>query len=159
MEPWMSSEPGFYPRMLVGSVIVHDQMQVEFGRRLGIDLLEETDELLMPMARQAVPDHLAIEHAQGGKQGGRAVAFVVVRHGSATAFLQRKARLGAVQGLDLALLVDAQNQGLVGGIQIEPDDIDELLQEVFVAAEFEGLDQMGFQVVLFPYPTNRGFAG
>ena len=65
-------------RMLVRAVIVHDQMKVETGRSLGVDLFEKADELLMPMARHAVADDLAVEHAEGGKQRRRAVAFVVV---------------------------------------------------------------------------------
>jgi|GEM_PF-5457625 len=65
--------------MLVGSVVVHDDMQVEFGRRLCVDLFEEADEFLMPMPRRAVSDHLSVEYAEGCKQSGRTVAFVVVR--------------------------------------------------------------------------------
>ena len=111
MNPGMPPEPGFHARVLVGPVVVHDEMQTEFGRSFDIDLLEEAEELLMPMTRHAVADHFAVEHAEGRKQGGRAVAFVVVRHRPTAAFLQRQARLGAIEGLNLTFLVDAQHQG------------------------------------------------
>jgi hypothetical protein len=38
------------------------------------------------------------------------------------AFLQRQARLGAIEGLNLALLVDRQHDG-VGRVDIEPDNV------------------------------------
>ena len=158
VEPRMPAEPGFHPRVRVGPVIVHDQMQIELGRRLGVDCLEEPDEFLVPMPRHAVADDFPIEHAQGRKQGGRAVAFVVVRHRSTAAFLQRKARLGAIEGLDLALLVDAQDQGLVRWIEVEPDDIVELLDKVRVPADLEGPDEMGLEVVSLPDTPNRRLA-
>src|SRR3990170_3469222 len=63
-EPGMALEPSFYAGMFVGPIVVHDEMQVEFGRRFGVDLLEETDELLVPMARHAVADHLPVEQTQ-----------------------------------------------------------------------------------------------
>ena len=154
MEPWMSPEPRLHARVLVGRVIVHDDMQIEFGRGLDVDLLEETDELLMPMARHAVANHLAVEHAEGRKQGGRAVALVVVRHRPTAAFLHWKTGLGAVQGLDLTFLVHAQDKGFVRGIEIQSDDIVELLDKVFVAADLEGLDEMGLEVVLLPDTLN-----
>jgi hypothetical protein len=40
----------------VRGVMVQDQMQIESGRRLRIDLLEEPDEFLVSMARQAGTD-------------------------------------------------------------------------------------------------------
>lgn len=51
MEPRMPLEPGFYPRMFVRAVIIHDQMEVESRRSFGVDFLEKTDELLVSMAR------------------------------------------------------------------------------------------------------------
>jgi len=158
MNPGMPPEPGFHARVLVGPVVVHDEMQAEFGRSFEIDLLEETEKLLMPMTRHAVADHFAVEHAEGRKQGGRAVAFVVVRHRPTAAFLQRQARLGAIEGLDLTFLVDAQHQRFVRGIEIKPDDVVEFFDKVFVAAELEGLDEMGLEVVLLPDTTDRGLA-
>src|SRR3990167_984257 len=158
MEPWMSPEPRLHARVLVGRVIVHDDMQIECGRGLDVDLLEEADELLMPMARHALANHLAVEHAEGRKQGGRAVALVVVRHRPTAALLQWKAGLGAIEGLDLTFLVDTQHKGFVRGIEIESDDIVELLDKMFVAADLEGLDEMGFEVVLFPDTTDRRLA-
>ena len=89
MEPWVSFEPRLYAGMLVGAVIIYDQMQVESPRDLSVYSLKKTDEFLMPMMRHAVADHLAIEHAQSCKESGRAVAFVIVRHGSATTPLHR----------------------------------------------------------------------
>ena len=154
MEPRMSPEPRFHARVLMGRVIVRNEMQVEFGRGLDVDLVEEADELLMPMARHAFADHLAVEHVEGRKQCGRTIAFVVVCHGLATALLQRKAGLGAIEGLDLTFLVDTQNKGFVRWIEIESNDIVELLDKVFVATELEGLDEMGLEVVLFPDALN-----
>ena len=158
MKSWMAPQPGFHTGMLVGSIIVCDQMKIEFGRRLAVDFLQETNEFLMPMARHTIADYLAVEHAQGRKQRGGAVALVVVCHGPAAAFLHWQTRLSPVQGLDLTFLVDTQNQGLVGRIQIEPHNIDEFLQEMLVAAELEGFDQMRLEIVLLPDAADRRFA-
>ena len=49
MESGMAFEPRFDLRMLMGRVIVHDQMQVEPGWGFGVYLVEETDKFLMPM--------------------------------------------------------------------------------------------------------------
>ena len=50
VEPRMPFEPGAHLGMLVRGVVVDDQMQVELGRGLAVDLVEEADELLMPVA-------------------------------------------------------------------------------------------------------------
>lgn len=158
VEPRVPPKPGCHARVLVGPIVVYNQMQIEFGPRRCVDLLEEPDEFLVSMPRHAVADDFPIEHAQGREQGGRAVAFVVVRHGATAAPLQRKAWLGAVEGLDLALLVDAQDQGLVRGIEVEPDDIVELLDKLLVPAELEGPDEMGLETMLLPDTPNRRLA-
>ena len=140
MEPRMSLQPACHAGVFVGPIVIHDQMYVEPGPRVGVDLLEEPNELLVPMARHAVADDRAIEHAQGCEQRGGAVALVVVRHGPAAALLQGEAWLGAVEGLDLAFLVDTQDQGFVRGVEVQADDIVELLDKMLVAADLEGLD-------------------
>src|SRR2546426_6809304 len=122
MKTRMTPQPRLHPRMFVGSVVVDDEVQVELGGSLAIDLLEKADELLMAVTSHAVADHLAVEHAERGEEGGRSVALVVVGSGSEPALLHRQTRLGAVESLNLALLVHAQHQGLVGRIQIEPDN-------------------------------------
>ena len=155
VESGMSSHPGFDPRVFVGCVIVHDKMQIEMGRRLGVDLVEETNEFLVSMTRHAVADHFAIEHAQRGEQCGRAVALVVVRHGPAAPLLDRQSWLGTIECLDLAFLVDAQDQGLVWRVEIKADHIVELFDKMFVAAELERLGQMRLEAVSIPNTLNR----
>ena len=57
MEPRVPFEPGPHLRMLVRRIVVDDQMQFLPGRGLTVDLVEETDEFLMPMAgRQPASD-------------------------------------------------------------------------------------------------------
>ena len=139
----------------MGGVVVHDDVQIEVGGGLAIDRVEEANELLMPMAPHALANHRAIEHAESREQGGRAVTLVVVRHRPTAAFFHWKAWLGAIESLDLTFLVDTQHKGFVRGIERESDDLVELLDKLFVAADFEGLDEMGFEVVLFPDTTDR----
>jgi hypothetical protein len=136
--------------VFVRSIVVQDQMHIKPGQRVGINLLEEPNELLLPMTRHAVPDDDAIEHCQGCKQRGGTVALVVVRHGSAAALLQREAWLGAVEGLELAFHFSTQDQGFVPGIDVQADDIVEPLNKMLIPADLEGFDQMRLEVVPFP---------
>ena len=81
----------------------------------------------MPVALHAAADDRAVEHVERGEQRGGAVALVVVGHGAGAALLHRQAGLGAVERLDLALLVDRQHDGMGRRIDIEPDDVAQLV--------------------------------
>ena len=131
----MPLEPALYRRSLVGGIIVDDEMQIEMGRSPFVDGLEEAEELAMPVAGHAFADDGAVEHVECRKQRRGAVALVVMGHRPAPALLHRQPRLGAVKGLDLALFIDRQYQGLVGRIDVEADDILDLGDEVRIARE------------------------
>ena len=96
----------------------------------------------MAMALAAVADDGAIEHVEGGEQRGGAMAFVVMSEGAAAALLQRQAGLGAVKGLDLALLVHAQHQRVHWRVEIEANHIAQFLDKLRVSRELERLDTM-----------------
>jgi hypothetical protein len=51
-------------------------VDLHFCRYLSIDGVEETDELLMPMAPHISADDRAVEHIEGGEQRGCAMALV-----------------------------------------------------------------------------------
>ena len=96
-------------------IVVEDGVDHLAGRHGPLDGCDEADELLMPMTRHAAADDLAFEHAERGEQGRRAVAFVIVREGCAFPPLQWKTRLGPVERLDLAFLVDGDHAAWRGG--------------------------------------------
>ena len=104
----------------------------------------------MPMARQTRADDSAFEDVQRGKQRGRAVTFVVVGHRAGPAGLHRQAGLGSLQRLDLALFVDTEDQGLVGRVDIQADDVGELLDEPRVGRQFERPDAVRLQSMSVP---------
>jgi len=156
VESRVALEPCLDSLVFVGGVVVDDQVQVELGRRFGVDLLQETDEFLMAMARHAIADHGAVEHAQGGEQGGGAVARVVVALAGGNARPERQDRLDAVERLDLALLVHTQDKRLVRGIEIQSHHIGHLFDESLVAAEFERLDQVRLEIVHAPDAPHAG---
>jgi hypothetical protein len=139
----------------VGGIIVDDEMQVEIGRRPFVDGLEEAEELAMPVARHACADDGAVEHVESREQGRGAVALVVMRHRPAAALLHRQPRLGAVKGLDLALFIDRQHQGLVGRIEVEADNLLDLGDEARIARELEGFRQMWLEPVRSPDLVHR----
>ena len=71
-------------------------------------------------------------------------------HCPGAALLHRQAGLGAVEGLDLAHLVDRQHNGMGGRIDIEADDISELLGELRVVGELERLHPVRRETVGLP---------
>jgi hypothetical protein len=58
------------------------------------------------VAFHAAADHRSVDYAKRGNQDGGAVTLLIVRHGLATPWLDRRSWLGAVEGLDLAFFVD-----------------------------------------------------
>lgn len=87
-------------------------MQDSLAGKLPVDTAQETKKLLMPVALVKVADDFALQQIERGEQGGGSIPFVVVRQGTATAFLQRQAGLSAIQSLNLALFVDTKHDRL-----------------------------------------------
>ena len=124
------------------------------GRHRRLDRIEEADELLVPVALHAAAEHRAVEDVEGGEQRGGAVADIVVGHGPGLAGLERQTRLGAVERLDLAFLVDREHDRMARRRQVEPDNVRELGDEVGIAAALEGADAVRLQPVRRPDPLH-----
>ena len=97
----------------------------------------------MAVALHAAADDRAVEHVEGGEQRGGAVALVVMGHGAGAALLHRQAGLGAVERLDLALLVDRQHDRMGRRIDIEPDDVAQLVGEGRIVGASPSTLEMG----------------
>ena len=125
-------------------------MDVEVVRRFLVDEVEEFDPFLVPMARHARADDVARQRAQRRKEGSGPIPLVVVRHRTGPPLLDRQPRLGPVECLNLALLIDGEDERLGRRVEIETDNLVELLCEVRVVADLAGTDQVRLQAVAFP---------
>ena len=150
-----SSQPARNPLVFVGAVVVNDEMDIQFLVCLLIDLVEELEEFLMPVARQALGDNVAIQHVQRTEQRGGPVTLVIVRQGPCASRKHGEARLCPIQGLDLAFLVHAKHQRSVRGVHVESHHIHELLDELGVVAQLERPHQVWFEIMRRPDALNR----
>src|SRR5262245_9383462 len=129
----MIMRPAGEPRLdlggLVGGVVVHDDMDIEPFRDLSIDLFEEVQELGGPVALVAFADDEPRGDIECGKQRGRTVPHVAVRATFGYARHHRQDRLLAIECLDLALLVDTEDEGPVWRGKVKADDIAYLVDE------------------------------
>jgi hypothetical protein len=72
-EAFVPSEPLPHLGMLVGGVVVEDHVDGLCSGNLGLDGVEEADELLMAMALHVAADDRAVEDVERREQGRRAV--------------------------------------------------------------------------------------
>ena len=79
---------------------------------------------------------------------------VVVRAPFGLPGLHRQQRGGAVEGLNLGLLVDAQHHGVLGRIDIQPDDVSDFVDQLRVRRQLEGLAAVGPQAESVPDATD-----
>ena len=70
------------------------------------------------------------------------MAPVVVRSPFRPADLQRQRRRGAIQGLNLALLVHTEHERPIRWIQVQPHDVTDLIDEEWILRQLERLDPM-----------------
>ena len=156
-EPLVTIEPGPDLRVLMGGVIVEDYVNGPAGWELSVDRVQETDELLVPVALHVAADDRPVENIQGGEQRCGSVALVVVSHGAKTPSLHGQARLGAVERLNLAFLVDGQDDGVGGRIDVKPDDIAQFADEIGVVRELELPIAVRLQAMGTPDAPDRAF--
>jgi hypothetical protein len=134
----------------VRAVGVADQVQRHARVGLG-DLAEEYQELLVPVPGVAGAGDLAGRGLQRGEQRGGAVPDVVVaalfRHPGP----RRQYRRGPLQRLGLGFLIHAQHDRLIGGIQVQPDDVADLSLQPRIGGELEALGPPRLQAPLPPH--------
>jgi hypothetical protein len=157
-EARMPLQPTLHAGMFMRAVVVHHDMQLQMVWKLFVQPFEKFQELLVAMPRIAFSDHFAFGQLQRGKERGRPVPLVVVGHRSAATALERQSRLRAIQGLDLALFINTEHQGLGGRIQIQPHHVGQLLQEVRVSGQLETRGAVRFDLMTLPDPVDRGLA-
>jgi hypothetical protein len=98
--------------------------------RVGLgDLFEKAQELLVTVAMRAGLLDVPGSDVECGDHGGGAVAHVVMGLLLRYSGRDRKDRDGPVQGLDLRLLVNAENHGVVRQVQIQAHGVADLRVE------------------------------
>jgi hypothetical protein len=100
--------------------VIGDQMQIEIVRRLTVNLLEKAQPLDVGVAGLGAADQFAGQLIKRGKQGDRAMPYIVMRHRAWSFRRQRQAELRAFKRLALALLVAARHQRLRRRVEISP---------------------------------------
>ena len=141
----MARQPCPHGGVLVGGVVVEDDVDDLADRNLPLDGVEEADELLMTMTLHVLSDDRAVEHVHGGEQRRRAVSHAIVGHGSGAAFLDRQPQLRPVERLDLTFLVEAEHDGMRRRIDLDPDDIAQFGDELSIrtrATAFPGVTDL-----------------
>ena len=93
--------------MLVGSIVVENQMDFQLSVNRLVDPVEKPQELLMPVPPVTCADGNSGSHIHGRKQRRDSVALVVVRLSGWHPRSQRQNRLGPIERLDLTLLIHA----------------------------------------------------
>ena len=146
----MVGEPLHDVRMFVRGVVVEDGVDDLAGRHGALDGFQEADEFLMAVLAHATPDDRSVEDVQGGEERRRAIAFVIMRHRPALAGFERQPRLGAVEGLDLALFVDGDDHGVSRRVHVEADDVLDLLGELGIVGAFEAAQAMRLKAMRLP---------
>src|SRR6202047_1214324 len=103
VEAGMAVEPSTDRGMLMGGVIVGDDVDVEMAGGWCMVVLEKAEPLLMAMARRQAGDQLALEIIERGKQGQGAVPHVIMGLGANMPDPRRQTGVRALQRLPLCL--------------------------------------------------------
>src|SRR4029434_4819628 len=101
-------------------------------------------------------DHPSSGNVESGKERCGAVSDVVVGTPLRLSGAHREERWSAIECLYLRLLIHTQNHGLLGRIEIKPDDVAHLLDKQRILRKLEGLGAMRLKREGLPDAMNRG---
>jgi hypothetical protein len=118
--------------------------------RLALDPSQESQKLGGAMAGQTFADNRGAGHVEGCKQPRLPVPFVIMGHDAGFALLHRQARLCAVKGLDVALLIDGKHQRLGRRMAIRNHDIRDFRGKFGIVGDLETAHEMRFEALPVP---------
>src|SRR6202048_3526325 len=87
-----------------------------------------------------------------------AMALVIMGYGAGAPFLHRQTRLGAIKRCKLALLIDGQNNGSVGRIDVEADDLVQFGRKLRIVGQLELTYPVRLEAMSTPYSLPRADA-
>src|SRR5512134_1109347 len=97
------------------------------SRMLADDLVHEVEKLAPPSPRIVAGLNLPGSHIQSGKQRGSAVPLVIMAETTQRPSARNlQVSLSSLQGLDMRFLIHRQDQGVVGRIQIQANNVGRL---------------------------------
>src|SRR5258705_13874505 len=112
----------------------------------------------MAMALHALADDLALKDIERCEQGRDAMALVVMGYGASAPLFHRQTRLGAIKRLNLALLIDRQDNGVVGRVDVEADDLVQFGGKLRIVGQLELTHPVRLEAMSTPYPLHRADA-
>src|SRR2546426_8993152 len=80
MKAWVPGQPALHFGVLMGGVVIADQVQLPVGWDGLVDQAEKLEPFLVPMPLLAQAKDLAVGCVQRGKQSGGAASVVIFRH-------------------------------------------------------------------------------
>jgi hypothetical protein len=114
-EARMLCEPGRYERVFLGVVVVEQQMDL-LGGIAPLEDAEEGERLFAPVPFVAAHGDLSGGDVERGDEGRGAITDAVMGTSLDLMGLHRQQRLGAVPGLDLTLLINAEHEGVLSAL-------------------------------------------
>ena len=150
MEARIAFLPCFDLRILVGGVVVADDVNLLVRRDVVGNMLQEIEPLLMSVAVHALADDPTGGNIHGGKEQFYAVALLVTSNSLTSALLERKTRLSPVKCLDLTLFVTGQYDRILRRREVKANNIIQLLLKVLIIGKLKALDSMRLESVCRP---------
>ena len=114
---------------LVGSVVVQNQVHIEFRRHILLDGIKGLSKLHGTVARQCFADQFSDFGIENGKQCRCSVAGVVVGSAFNLSWTHWQKKRGSIQRSYLTFLIEAQDQSAFGWCRIQSHSVRHLLDE------------------------------
>jgi hypothetical protein len=147
-------QPRLYGCRLVRREVVDNEVDrfpsIPAGR-----LIEERHKLRRAVARDAVPADLPRRHFQRGIERQRSAAQILEAVALRPVGPQRQDGLGAIQGLNVALFIHAEHDGVRRGIEVQAQDGRRLGFEVGVGTRNVRLNAVRLEAMAPPQPPHK----
>src|SRR5262245_14186193 len=150
MEPRMLRQELLDLDRLMRAAVIEDEVEIQATWSGLLDVLQECQKILGGMPLGDTPEDLAGSDIKGRVQAGRAMAFVVVSPALNLPRTHGQQRLGAVQSLNLRLLIHRQHHSIGRRPQIQTHHVGNLLCKLRILADLEALDAVRLQIRRLP---------
>lgn len=135
---------------LVCGEVVENDVDFLVGRLTGDEIFEEGDELLTGVAADGLAQDFSGFGVERGVQRQGTVADVLEAMALGSSRGERQDRVFAIESLDGRLLIDTEDGGMLGRVDIQAQDVGGFALEVGIVGCHVALHAMGLDPVLLP---------